>query len=57
MCYLAGGQSGSTMDVSVKVEGGFGYTAAAETQTCSGSDLGAVPPTADFSLLTTRAQT
>ena len=45
------------MDVSVKVEGGFGYTAAAETQTCSGSDLGAVPPTADFSLLTTRAQT
>ncbi len=38
VCYLAGGKSSSTVDVSVKVEGGFWYTAAAETETCSGLD-------------------
>lgn len=36
--YLAGRQGSSTVDVSVKVESGFWYTAAADTQTCSGLD-------------------
>lgn len=52
VCYLAGRQSSSTVDISVKVKGGFGDAAAAETQTCSSTDLGTVLPTADFSLLT-----
>lgn len=52
VCYLAGRQGSSTVDVSVKVKGGFRYAAAAQTQKCRGSD-----EELHFSLLTTRAQT
>lgn len=47
--YLAGRQSSSAVDVSVEVKGGFGDTAAAETDR---RDLETELPTADFSLQT-----
>lgn len=49
VCYLAGRQSSSTVDVSVKVKGCFRYTAAVEIQKCSSTDLRTAVPQLTFS--------
>lgn len=52
--YLAGGQRRSAVDVPVKVKGGFGYAAAAETDMRQGGFRKcAAAAAADFSLTDT----